>query len=430
MRIDDTPLPLASMMLSGRMLRAAWRSTAVAAAFLVAACSTGLNDPGTTASIKPDATATDATRKKPVRVAMLLPLAGFDQTAAVAKAMKQAGELALFERDNPSVQLVVKDDRGTPEGAKAAAGEAIKEGAEVILGPLTAPAVGGAAPVAQAAGVPVIAFSNNASLAGNGVYLMSFVAETEVERIVSYAAAKGRTRFAALIPGDAYGRIVEPVFRSAVARAGGTIVALETYAVQANQMLEPAKRIVEAIKQGEASGQPVDALFLPGGADTLPNIGPLITYSGIDTTKVKLIGTGSWDFPNVGRDPALAGGWFPGPDPKSWQDFSGRFAKTFGSAPPRIATLAYDAVSMVVTMSEAPPGPAGETTRPGRFQTASITRPGGFSGVDGHVQFGPRGIAERGLAVLEVQKFGATVVDPAPAALDGARMSLSGGRVN
>lgn len=403
--------------------RFAGRCTAIGAALLLTACAASLApETGPTSSLTPpDAGTAEQKKPKAAKIAMLLPLGGFDQTALIAKSMKQAGEMALFELDNPSVQIIVKDDKGSAEGARVAAEEAIRDGAEIILGPLFSQAVAGAAPAARQANIPIIAFSNDPLVAGNGVYLMSFLAQQEVDRIVSFAASQGKRRFAALIPDDAYGRTVEPAFRAAVSRAGGTIAQLELYPVQANAMLEPAKRVAAAIQQGEAAGQPVDALFLPGGQDVLPNFGPLFSYAGIDTTKVKLLGTGGWEYPNIGREDAFIGGWYPGPDPRGWRGFSERFAKTFGIAPPRIASLAYDAVSAAVALST---GPA-----PGRYAAANLTRPNGFSGVDGMVRLLPDGRSERSLAILEVQKFGSTVVD-APSGTPGARVSDTGQRVN
>ncbi len=397
---------------------------AVAAVGLLAGCATNVGPTAdTTAAIKPadPANAAPSQRQRPVKIAMLLPLAGFDQTAVVAKAMKQAAELALFEIDNPAVQLVVKDDKGSAEGARAAADEAIKEGAEIILGPLLSSAVSGAASVAKPAGVPVIAFSNDKQVAGQGVYLLSFLAEPEVDRVVSFAASQGKRNFAALVPDDAYGRAVEPAFRNAVQRAGGTVGSVELYPVQANGMLEPAKRVMEAIKAGDATGQTVDALFVPGGPDQLPQLGPLIAYSGIDKSRVKLIGTGTWEFPNIGRDEAFVGGWYPGPDPRGFSDFSQRFAKTFGSAPPRVASLAHDAVTIAVGLSSNPPG--------ARFTPGNLTRPAGFSGVDGTVRFTSSGLSERGLAILEVQSFGSSIADPAPSQLGNGQLSQASARV-
>lgn len=400
-----------------------WSAAAAALTALVAAgCATNLGPPTTTSAIdtaKP-APAQPGVRQS-LKVALLLPLAGFDQTAVVAKAMKQAAEMALFEHDNMGVQLVVKDDKGSADGARVAAAEAVRDGAEVVLGPLFSKAVAAAAEVARPANVPVVAFSNDAQVAGRGVYLMSFLAEAEVDRVVAFAAARGKRRFAALVPDDAYGRVVEPAFVAAVARNGGSVVVLQRYPTTANGMLEPARKVVDVIKGGEVEGAAIDALFLPGGQEVLPQIGPLITYSGIDTQKVKLLGTGAWDFPNIGRDDAFVGGWYAGPDPTGWRAFSERFAKTFGYAPPRIASLAFDAVTVAVDLSSNPPGQ--------RFTAANLTRPSGFTGADGAVRFTPGGLAERGLAVLEVQKFAPTVIDPAPSMMSTTQLSGTPRRV-
>jgi ABC-type branched-subunit amino acid transport system substrate-binding protein len=273
----------------------------------------------------------------------------------------------------------------------------------------------GVTPVARQARVPVLAFSNDTQVAGNGVYLMSVLPEQEVRRIVAYAASRGKRRFAALIPDTAYGRVVESAFRRAVERAGGSVAIVEKYPPGANGMLRPTKRVVEAIRTNAAASTPVDALFLPGGQEVLPQIGPVVAYSGLDTTRVQLLGTGAWDFPSIGRDSAFVGGWYASPDPVAWRSFAERFATTFGSTPPRIASVAYDAMSLAINLSSNPPGT--------RFTPGNLTRKNGFAGVDGIVRLEPSGLNQRALAVLEVQTFGATVIDPAPHSFYGTQLS-------
>ncbi|MCB1504068.1 MAG: penicillin-binding protein activator [Hyphomicrobiaceae bacterium] len=401
--------PLHRLLIRKIERRSLLAGAAIALAGIAAGCSASVgNNAATNASISPEPTAQTAGKgaSGPVKVAMLLPLAGFGQSATLAKSMKQAGEMALFERDNPNVQLLVKDDAGTPEGARAAADQAIRDGAELIIGPLYAKSVSAIAQQARQSNVPVLAFSNDSRVAGNGVYLVSFLIQPEVDRIVSFAVSKGKQRFAALIPADAYGDTVEPVFRAAVSRHGGTLVHLERYAVGANAMLEPSRRVAEAIRNAQASGAPVDALFLPGGQDTLPQLAPLLAYQGIEPRRVQLIGTGAWDYPNVGREQMLAGGWYPSPDPRGWQDFSARFSRTFGSAPPRLASLAHDAVSIAVALSAGAPGQ--------RYSSAALTNTQGFSGVDGTLVLGADGHSQRRLAILEIQQYGNNVIDEAP----------------
>jgi branched-chain amino acid transport system substrate-binding protein len=371
---------------------------------LLAGCAGG-NAPqvGQTSALQGQGDAS-ATSKELVKVALILPVSAAGHPGLIGKSLKQAAELALFESDNPSLQLLVKDDRGTPEGAKAAAEEAVKAGAAVILGPLFAKSVVAVAPVARQAGIPVITFSNDRQVAGNGVYMLSFQPGPDVERVVSYAAAQGKRRFVALIPEDPFGKIVEPAFKESAARSQVTLVAIEKYPASANGMLEPLRRIGEAIKAAEAEGAPIDALFLPGGQDNIEMIGRLLPQADIDTQKVKLIGTGGMDYPNVGRDPRLVGAWYPGPDPRGWTDFAQKYAKSYNQSPPRIASLAYDAVSMAIAVTS-----GGDQ----RFTAAALTRASGFNGVDGAFRLLPDGTTERALAILEVQKFGTGVLDPA-----------------
>jgi branched-chain amino acid transport system substrate-binding protein len=366
----------------------------------------------------PDHAGAKAITKGPAKVALLLPTSGMGPTAVLAKGLKQAAELALFDYDRPTIELIVKDDKGTPEGAIAAANEALAEGAEIILGPLFAQSVKAITPLAAKANVPIIAFSSDAAVAAPGVYLMSFQVHQDVERVVGYAASQGRKRFAALVSDDAYGKLTEQAFRASVQRAGGTVSALQVYSAQAsNALVQPAQRLVDALNLAADVGQPVDAVFLPGGPDVLLGLGPLMASANLDTTKIKLLGTGGWDNAGIGRDATFVGGWYPAPDPSGWRAFSERFTKTFGNPPPRIATLAHDAVGVAIALST---NPAGQ-----RYNTATLTRLSGFNGADGAVRFLPSGATERGLAVLEVQKFGVSVIAPAAGGTPAAKLDLS-----
>jgi hypothetical protein len=167
-------------------------------------------------------------------------------------------------------------------------------------------------------------------------------------------------------------------------------------------MAGPVKQVANGIK----SGQGADALFLPAGREELPDLAPHLASSGLTSASVQFIGTGQWDYPGIGSEKAVVGGWYPAPDPKGWSGFVERYSKTYGSAAPRIASLGYDAVSLAVSLSPNPPGQ--------RFTTAQLTRSTGFTGIDGLFRLLPNGTCERGLAILEVRPGGPQVIDPAP----------------
>jgi len=386
----------------GLTLRAAKALLAgFAVSMLLAACGGG-SGPG---PISPGVTGSTGA----VKVALLLPLTGSGNTPSVAKALKQAAELALFDFDNPSVSLVPKDTKGTPAGAQAAAQSAIQDGAELIIGPLFAQEVAAAAPIARQSNIPMIAFSSDEKVAGGGVYLLSFLAGRDVPRIVSYAASRGKHNFALLIPQSPYGRLAEEEFARSIGRSGGQAVVRATFPPNdANAMLGPVRQVANAMKAGQ-----VDALFLPAGPEDLQSLAPLLASNGVTSKGLQFLGTGQWDYASIGRETALVGGWFPAPDPKGWSDFVGKYAKTYGSTPPRIASLGYDAVSLAVSLSPNPPGQ--------RYTATTLTRGSGFAGVDGLFRLLPDGTSERGLAILEVREYGPQVMEPAPNSFTSAQ---------
>jgi len=210
---------------------------AVAFAFLVAACSGMRGD-----SYEGSSGAQPATPPAPggaigggqVKVGLVLPLTAPGNAAVAAQAMKNAAEMAMAEFNNPNIQLLVKDDAGTAPGAQLATQQAIGDGAEIVLGPLFAHSVGAAAQLARQRGVPIVAFSTDTNVAASGVYLLSFLPESDVDRIVDYAMANGKHSFAALLPDNAYGNVVDGAFRQVVGRRGGRVVALEHYGDKAD----------------------------------------------------------------------------------------------------------------------------------------------------------------------------------------------------
>jgi len=334
-----------------------------------------------------------------IKVGLILPLSAPGNAGGVAMSMKNAAEMALLEFNNPNIQLLLKDDGGSPQGAQQAAQQAADEGAELIIGPLFAQAVSATAQVARSRNIPVIGFSTDASVAARGVYLLSFLPESDVNRIVDYAVSQGKRSFAALIPDNAYGGVAEAAFQQAVARRGGRVVALERYPADAARMTEAARRVA----QGAARA---DAIFIPDGADGAPQVVNALLASGVDTRRVQLLGTGLWDDQRIFATAAFSGGWFAAPDGAGFRNFAGRYRTRYGQEPARTATLAYDAVALVAALVK--------TQGAQRFSEQVLTNPSGFAGIDGVFRFRTDGTNERGLAVLRVTPSGAQTIAAPP----------------
>ncbi len=340
-----------------------------------------------------------------VKAALILPLSAAGNAGIAGQAMRNAAEMALAEFNTPNIQLLVKDDGGTGDGARVAAQQALDEGAEIILGPLFAQSVGIVGQVARARNIPVIAFSTDANVASRGVYLLSFLPESDVARIVQYAASVGKRSYAALIPDNPYGTVVEAAFKQDITRRGGQLIALERYPHDKAGMAVPVRTVVQVAIRA-------DAIFIPDGGDAVPDVAQALVANGLNVKKVQLLGTGLWgDDPRISAAAALDGGWYAAPDAVGYRNFSARYNARFKQAPVRTATLAYDAVALVAALVK--------TQGAARFSPEVLTNPSGFTGIDGLFRFRADGTNERGLAVLKVTSAGAQTISPAPRGFSG-----------
>ena len=370
-------------------------------AAILAACSAQLGGSGPPIAQQPSeaATANAAVGEGQVRVALILPLSGQGNASVAGQSMKNAAEMALAEFKSPNIQLLVKDDGGTVQGAQAGAQQAISEGAEIIIGPLFAQSVSAVGQIARTSNIPVIAFSTDDSVAARGVYLLSFLPETDVRRIVDFSISRGKRSFAAILPDNAYGTVVEGAFQQEVSRRGGRVLVLEKYTPEGNRINEAARRVSQAANQ-------VDSIFIPDSPDAVPQVVNALAANGVDLRRVQMIGSGLWEDARISSTAALEGAWYAAPEATGFRNFSARYRARYGQDPVRTATLAYDAVALVAALVK--------TQGPQRFSETSLTNPSGFAGIDGVFRFRPEGTNDRGLAVLRVVPAGGQVLSPAP----------------
>ncbi|WOI53524.1 penicillin-binding protein activator [Parvularcula sp. LCG005] len=394
------------------------------------------------------ATVPQQRRSEVVRVAILLPFSSTSENIdTVSASMLKAAQMVAFESENAKYVLIPKDTGGTAEGALSAAEEAVREGAEIILGPLFSESVDAVASVARPMGIPVIAFSSDSKVAGDGVYLLSFPPEAEISRVTAYAVEQGYARFGLMAPFTEFGDRVAQSFSTEVYQRGGDIIHTERYERAADAMIEPAKRMaayaVETftpdyvtprnmgmnagyrqdqesringddpymVSEPETAGSMAmsggyQAVLLPEQGRLLRALAPLFPYYNVNVREVKLLGLSAWNNPLLTREPALNGGWFAAPDPSLAEGFKRRYEAAYGERPPRLASLAYDAALLTARLSQLP--------YDRRFSVETIANPNGYLGADGLFRLRADGMVERGLAILEIRPSGITVVDPAP----------------
>jgi branched-chain amino acid transport system substrate-binding protein len=342
-----------------------------------------------------------------VKVALLVPLSG--NSAEIGEAISNAAQMALFDTGADSFELIPRDTHGTAAGAAAAAQSAVQDGARLILGPLLADEVHAVAPIIQAANINMVAFTTDWKQAGSNTFVMGFVPFGQVQRVLSFAASKGIHSIGVVAPQSDYGNAIMSVY-DAQAQAYGlqTMDIIRTRpgdpglspAIQKFSRMDNRKR-----GDGTIAPAPFDAVFLPASGTDLQTIANLLTYYDLDPKTVRRLGTGLWDDPTISRETNLNGGWFAAPDPSARKVFEQKYRDIYGMNPPRLASLGYDATALAAVLAKT--GHSG-------FDRAAITNPNGFSGIDGIFRFRNDGLAERGLAILELQGGQPVVIDPAP----------------
>ncbi len=342
-------------------------------------------------------------RAGPARAALLLPLSG--PHAATGEALSNAAQLALFDRAATPMALLPRDTGGTPDGAVAALRDALAQGVDIVLGPLLADSAHAVAPVARAAGAPVVAFTNDRRVAGDGVYTLGLDPGQQVAHAVGHARSLGHTRFGALAPGNAYGAAAVEALRGAAALHSASVGETAYFPPRAAASAVASIQALAAARASASAG--FDALLVAASGTALAALAPLLPYYGLDPQAVLYLGTAQWKDPEILGEPSLADAVFAAPGDRAWRSFAARYRAAFGAPPPRIAALGYDAAALAAAL-------AGRTDRAPRFPAAALMSPDGFSGIEGLFRFRPDGSAERGLAVWRVARTGFEIVVPAP----------------
>lgn len=394
---------------------------AIAAISILAACTTGGGrKPGPVAP-KPTEAARPIAEGDRHKVAVLVPTTG--PNAALGQSIANAANLALLDSGNQRIRLTIYN---TAPGAAVAARRALADGNGLFLGPLLAPDVAAVQGIAASAKVPILSFSNDATLAGGGTYVMGFQVDQSIDRVVRFARGRGVERFAALVPTGAYGQRASSAMLRSVEGADGKLVSIATYNRDTKSLTAAVRKLTGAAGPAaraqvrpdgtvarvdpKAAGVPFNALLIADSGKIALAALPLLHKAGGQS--VRLMGTELWNTePGIARVSAMNGAWFASVPDGVFKQFATRYQTRFGGQPYRLASLGYDSVLLVNRIAA--------KWEPGTpFPQAALRDSAGFVGVDGAFRFTGAGIAARALEVQQVGGGGFSTVSPAPSKLD------------
>jgi Periplasmic binding protein len=348
--------------------------------------------------------------------------------AGLGQVLLQAAQLAMQTDAGPS--LDVQDTGGTAAGATKAAQAALAKGDGLILGPLTSSETAAVAPIARGAGIPVLAFTNDAAQSQAGIWPLGITPDQQIRRLVVAAQAQGKTQFAGLLPDSDFGRAMAAALTKATQADGLPAATVRMHSpgmasitASARDVSDYANRrgpIDAKVKAARALGTPdgrreaqelvktpippasFNVLLLGDTGDALQEIAAILPYYDVDRSAVQIIGPALWADPSSGSG-AVHGAWYAAPDSSTRGNLERDYAAKYGVPPPPLADLAYDAASVAKVIL----GPRGS-------DIAILTQPGGFVGTDGWFTLLPDGQVRRGLAVYRIEAGGPQMIDPAP----------------
>ena len=389
-----------------RLSRLSFLTVAVAGALAVSACTPRVTTTGgqtpPTGSSTPTQGQVDVTQ--PVTVALLAPMSG-SRAADLGKALGNAARMAASDAGDPLLKLRIYDTGGNAGKARAAAEQAVRDGAKLIAGPLFGANTKAIASVAASNGIKVLSFSTDTTVAGGPVYLSGFLPETAARRITSFARSRGYNAIGVFYPETGYGNAAN---RGVSQGARGSVVTSKSYP-RTSEGIPPAAKQFAA----DARAAGANAVVLAESGQALQYVGAVLRGQGLGGSGVKFLGLGEWNSRATLGEASLRGGWFAAPDPAAMKAFVTKYQRSHGSVPPPLAVLGYDAIKIAARMlSDAR---ASRSTDP--FSVQSLTRGQGFQGAVGPLRFGPDGLGERAMAILEVGQGVFTTIDPAPRAL-------------
>lgn len=331
---------------------------------------------------------------------------------AIADSLAKAASLASADLNESRLELRKYDTAGSPQKAAQAAKEAIADGAKLIIGPLFSGSAAAVRPIAQSAGVNVIAFTTDQSVLGGGLYSIGFLPEADVTRVISYSARRGHENIALMVPDSPFGNVIAQNARSAAGQAGAKIVKIQPFRDDF-KALDIAATDFATYYQ---SAPKVDSVVIATSGRTLQGLAAYLAFRDVLPRDIKYMGLGLWDDKETFREATLRGGWFPGVDPALKSDFNYRYDQAYSSDPSAIALLGYDAVAVAAAL-----------IRSGGFSQQALLAPSGFNGMSGLFRFRPDGRNDRALSILEVGQGNFRVIDPAPRSFGTQVTGLAGG---
>lgn len=341
-----------------------------------------------------------------IKVGLSTPLTG--DISQIGQSGKNAAELAVAEVNDAGglkvgdkklpVKLIVGDDENKPESAANVFQKFINQDKVLgIIGPPTSKNANAGAPIAESAQTVMIsswATNVNVTKGKSYVFRACFIDPFQGKVNANFALNTLKAKKAAVLYDVAsdYNKGLAEVFRDEFTKAGGEIVAFESYQTKDTDFKSQLTKIKAANP---------DVVFLPNYYNEVALQLQQAKQLGINA---KFLGGDAWDSPDLfklaGND-LLEGTYFSNhyatdADVPETQAFIKKYQAKYGNVPDATAALTYDAIRIFFQGVEK----AGSTDKKAIRDAVAATK--GFKGVTGNISFEGSGDPVKSAVMIEI----------------------------
>jgi branched-chain amino acid transport system substrate-binding protein len=347
-----------------------------------------------------------------LKVGLLFPMSG--DVATFGQSSYNGALLAIEDWNEQGgvmgqqIEPILEDGQCSAEAAVSAANKLIEQdGVQFIVGEVCSSASIPVSEIAVTKGVlqisgsstnPAVTYDAETETTKETIFRACFIDPFQGKVAARFAREELNAETAAVFldQGNDYVRGLAEVFAENFEASGGEVVVMETYTGEDTDF----SAILTKVKDAEP-----DVLYLPDYYSTVNLIHSQAREMGIEAITM---GGDGWDSAELDLE-AAEGGYYTNhyspDDPRPVvQDWVARYEEEYGSVPDALATLAYDATSILLqAMADA------ESTDPA--VVADAMESGEFSVVSGDITFDEQHNPIKSAAILKVENGSAVFVD-------------------
>ena len=326
-------------------------------------------------------------------------------------------EMALFQINNPMLEVVYFDTN--PDKLPAViAQSALQAEIDIAIGPLFSDRAKAIGPYFMPHDVPVLSLSNNHEIARNGLWVLGFLPEQQIDGVLAESILKDYDEIAILSDQSAYGSVITKhvtkrlkdfgLSPASVSVVDGTVGADDAQLVEKLKAFARYKPLEEDELIDDIP-PPYDSVIIAGGADFVLKVAPLLSYYDLGPDRVNYLGTDLWANAGLLGEPSLQGAYIATIRPDLRDVFGARYdglyqARGTSSEGSFLSQLGFDAFAVAASAVSQSSLPSDEDVPV--LQSAVVTnlvKEQGFKGYTGAFRLLANGLNQRDFSLYQVE---------------------------